>query len=144
MSFYIDTSCLLKLLFPEPESARTRVLVTTAERVVISSLARLETVIRIQGRYADKMISKSESTKLLQMFELVSESAPFDFRPRPAGLVADAERQIRPITNTAYCRTLDRLHLATITAFGLRRLLTNDTAQARADEALGIEVIFPR
>ena len=46
MSLYLDTSCLLKMLFPEPETRRVMQLVAVEEHVVISTLARLETVVR--------------------------------------------------------------------------------------------------
>ena len=42
VSLYIDTSCLLKLLFPEPESARVGESVAAEKRVVVSALGRLE------------------------------------------------------------------------------------------------------
>jgi hypothetical protein len=39
---------------------------------------------------------------------------------------------------------LDRLHLAVMKSLDVRRLLTNDHAQARAARALGFVVIVPR
>jgi uncharacterized protein with PIN domain len=42
MSLYIDTSCLLKLFLMEPESARVQELSSAEERVVVSTLVRLE------------------------------------------------------------------------------------------------------
>lgn len=53
------------------------------------------------------------------------------------------ETQMRPLGRSVHCRTLDRLHLATMEALGLRRLLTNDVLQARAARALGFEVRTP-
>jgi predicted nucleic acid-binding protein len=40
-------------------------------------------------------------------------------------------------------RTLDRLHLAAMEELEVRRLMTNDAAQAAAAKALGWEVIVP-
>ena len=48
MSLYLDTSCLLKMLFPEPETRRVMQLVAVEEHVVISTLARLETLVNPQ------------------------------------------------------------------------------------------------
>jgi hypothetical protein len=42
-----------------------------------------------------------------------------------------------------HCRTLDRLHLAIMASIGMRRLLTNNDAQARAARRLGFDVFLP-
>jgi predicted nucleic acid-binding protein len=42
-----------------------------------------------------------------------------------------------------HCRTLDRLHLAAMEELGLRRLMTNDAAEAAGAKALGFEVVGP-
>ena len=55
-----------------------------------------------------------------------------------------AEEHLRRLPRGAPCPTLDRLHLASMEALNLRRLLTNDDAQARAARALGFAVIVPR
>jgi len=43
---YLDTSCLLKLLRDEPESAEVRRAVNAEDEVVVSSLTELETAWR--------------------------------------------------------------------------------------------------
>lgn len=110
MSLYLDTSCLLKLFFPERESARVAALVAAEERVVISTLAHLELRVQVQGRVAGGTLPARSATALMAVID----------------------------------RTLDRLHLATMEALGLRRLLTNDETQARAAAARGFEVLRPR
>ena len=49
------------------------------------------------------------------------------------------ERKARRI----HCRTLDRLHLAAMEELGLRRLMTNDSAEAAGAKALGFAVVSP-
>ena len=39
---YIDTSCLIKVLLPEPDSPEVQALVAAEDAVIISSLAELE------------------------------------------------------------------------------------------------------
>ena len=65
-------------------------------------------------------------------------------RQRPPGIIEIAETQVRPVLKSAYCRTLDRLHLAAMQALGVHRLLTNDEPQARAARGLGFETTLPR
>ena len=62
----------------------------------------------------------------------------------PTAVVDVAEGQARTLPRDAYCPTLDRLHLAVMKSLDLRRLLTNDDAQARAARALGFSVVVPR
>ena len=51
---------------------------------------------------------------------------------------------MRPAVKSVYCRSLDRLHLATMQALGLHRLLTDDELQARTARGLGFEITLPR
>lgn len=49
MSLYLDTSCFLKVFFPEPETQATIALIGAEPEVVVSSLGRL---VQIQARVA--------------------------------------------------------------------------------------------
>jgi predicted nucleic acid-binding protein len=144
MSLYLDTSCLLKLFFAEPESAKTSLLVAAEPRVVVSSLARLEGLVQIQGRVAGGLLAARAAASLARLLDRTLASAPFDLVTTPAGIDAVAVAQLFPLGRSVHCRTLDRLHLAAMQALGVRRLLTNDEVQAHAAGALGFEVLRPR
>jgi len=49
-SLYVDTSCLLKLLFLEAESRRVAEILGSEEHVVVSSLARLEAIVQVHSQ----------------------------------------------------------------------------------------------
>lgn len=142
MSLYIDTSAFLKLLIVEPESAKTSKIIGGEHQVVVSSLTRLEAFIQVQRRMAAGMITADVAARLTEQIKALLQSAPFESRDCPADLIAVAENQI--VAPLIYCPTLDRLHLAAMEVFELRRLLTNDEAQAAAARALGFGVILPR
>jgi predicted nucleic acid-binding protein len=144
MALYLDTSCLLKVFFPEAETAKTLAAISAESRVVVSSLARLEMLSQIHGRVAGGLLSAPRAKRLLQRVEAVLKMAPYEPAPCPADLVEVAEAQMQPFPQSVYCRTLDRLHLAAMEALGLRRLLTNDDTQATAARALGFQVVLPR
>jgi predicted nucleic acid-binding protein len=144
MSLYLDTSCLLKLLLAEPESAKTSLLVAAEPRVVVSSLARLEALVQIQGRSAGGLLTTRSAATLARLLDQTLESAPFDLVTTPAGIDDVAAGQLLPLGRSVHCRTLDRLHLAAMQALDVRRLLTNDEIQARAAAALGFEILRPR
>lgn len=65
MSLYLDTSCLLKLLLPEPESRRVAEIVADEEHVIVSSLAPLEAVVQIHWRVAGGHLVRSGARALL-------------------------------------------------------------------------------
>lgn len=144
MAVYLDTSCLLKVFFPEPETAATVALIAQETHVVVSSLARLEALVHIHGRVAAKMLSKAAARRLIAHLDEVVLLEPYELTPCPADVIEVAATQVRPVVESAYCRSLDRLHLATMQALGLRRLLTNDDTQARAARGLGFETTLPR
>lgn len=144
MSLYLDTSCLLKLLFPEPESARVLDLVGREQRIVVSTLARLEALVQINGREEGRFITRRVGASLRRALESLLATPPFEPIDSPGHLDRIAEAQLRERTRAAHCRTIDRLHLAAMEGLGVRRLLTNDDQQSKAARALGFEVSAPR
>ncbi len=66
----------------------------------------------------------------------------YDFRPVPAATFSTALRQHRH-PQAAYCRSLDRLHLAAMEELNISRLMTLDQTQGRAARALGYKVTYP-
>ena len=142
MSLYIDTSALLKVFFIEPESDRAVSLVSGEAEVTVSSLAHLEALVQVKRRVASGLIKTKTADKLMLQIEARLRLAPFHLRKCPGDLIEIAGKQAA--SSTAYCSTLDRLHLAAMQLFGLRRLLTNDDTQAAAARALGYEVLLPR
>ena len=144
MALYLDTSCLLKVFFPEPETATTVALIAQESHVVISSLACLEALVHIHGRVAAKMLSAAAARRLIERFDQILQAEPYELVPCPPSIIEIAETQVRPAVKSAYCRTLDRLHLAAMQALGVHRLLTNDETQAQAARGLGFEITLPR
>jgi predicted nucleic acid-binding protein len=141
LAVYLDTSCFLKLFFPEPETARVAGLIAAETRVVISTLVRLETLCQLHARVTGGLMSKGMGTNLVRRIDRMLDADPYELvfcparcRGRHAGVSA----------KSIHCRTLDRLHLATMQVLGLQRLLTNDDRQAGAARALGFDVSLPR
>jgi predicted nucleic acid-binding protein len=139
---YLDTSCLLKLLREEPESAAVRAGVEAEEAVVVSSLAELETEAQLKAAAAGGEIRTSQWRQYQAKLMAMRNFDPFYFRHLPAAVFPTALRQHRH-PRAAYCRTLDRLHLAAMEELRLKRLMTLDQAQAKAAQALGYGVVCP-
>jgi predicted nucleic acid-binding protein len=138
---YLDTSCLLKLFFLEPESARVVEALASEEHVVVTELARLEAETQLRARLVGGLLTKSKHRRILGELTRTLSLDPFV----PVAFPADAFQGARRITESAkvHCRTLDLLHIAAMSALGLRRLFTNDRTQAKLAHSLGLLVNMP-
>lgn len=139
---YLDTSCLLKLLLEEPESSAVRAAVETEATVIVSSLAELETEVQLKAAAAGGQIRASQWRQYQAKLAAMRNFDPFHFRHLPATVFSTALRQHRH-PQAAYCRTLDRLHLAAMEELNLVRLMTLDEPQAKAAKLLNYRVIRP-
>ncbi len=140
-SLYLDTSCLLKLFFREPESAEVASIVAAEVRVVVSELGLLEASVQIHGRRLSGLLTRARAQRLEAVLEQTLAMQPFAVVPFAAAALARARGQAQTAQKVAHCRTLDRLHLAVMELEGLDRLLTNDGRQATAALAMGFEVL---
>jgi len=139
---YLDSSCLLKLLLTEPESEAVRQAVAREGDVVISTLTELETTVRLRAGRLGAVFGERRYRAYLNQLEKFRDVAPFRFLSLPGTVFQTALRQQRS-PRQPHCRSLDRLHLAAMEELGLRRLMTNDAAQAAGARALGFEVLSP-
>jgi predicted nucleic acid-binding protein len=140
-SLYLDTSCLLKLFFSEPESTEVAKLIASEARVVVSELGLIEASVQIQGRRASGSLPRARAQRLEEALGTTLSMKPFEVVPFAPATLARARDQARSAQKGAQCRTLDRLHLAVMELEGLSRLLTNDGRQATAARSLGFEVV---
>jgi predicted nucleic acid-binding protein len=139
---YLDTSCLLKLFFPEPESGRVMELLADEPRVVVSELGWLEADVQIRGRLRAGLLSRARARRLGEELARTLELEPFDLIAVPVDTMGRA--RALAADSAAHCRTLDLLHLAVMRGEQLHRLLTNDEAQAAAARGMGFAILQPR
>lgn len=141
MGLYLDTSCLLKLLFPEPESLWTARQVAKEDRVVVTSLARLEALVQVEGRRLGGLFSARQAAAVAKALDALLLQSPYELVTMPRDAIDVAEQQLK--RRAVHCRTLDRLHLSAMQSLGLSRILTNDNVQLKAAVALGFHAISP-
>jgi predicted nucleic acid-binding protein len=139
---YLDTSCLIKLLRDEPESASVRDAVDAENEVVVSSLVELETEVQLKAAAAGGEIRASQWRQYQAKLTAMRNFDPFCFRHLPAAVFSTALRQHRH-PQSVFCRATDRLHLAAMEELKLSRLMTLDEIQAKSALALEYEVIRP-
>lgn len=139
---YIDSSALLKLLWHEPESDAVRDHVASEDRVIVSSLAELETEVQLTAAWLAGRYGKTQWGRFRAKLAEFRATDPFGFRTLPGSVFETALRQ-HVAAGRVHCRTLDRLHLAAMTELDVARLMTHDAVQAQAARALGFEVVIP-
>jgi len=139
---YLDTSCLIKLLVDEPESADVRNAVKAEEGVVVSQLTELEAEVQLKGAATGGSIRTSQWRQLQAKLSAMRNFDPFHFKPLPATVFATALRQHR-YPQSIFCRAMDRLHVAAMEELGLTRLMTLDEIQAKVAAGLGYKITRP-
>ena len=139
---YADTSCLLKVLRPEPLSEAVWMAIHDEAMVVVSALAELETLVQLKAAWTGGGLSRSEWRQMETRFGVLRNQPPFEFRSLPAALFQTALRQHRN-SGRLHWRSLDRLHLAAMAELNITRLMTHDESQAKAAQDAGYQVVRP-
>ncbi len=126
---YLDSSAIVKLVVPEPESAALHRFLASEPEWVSSALSSLEVLRALQRReVADPQLERAR--ELLARIAL----APVDDR-----VLAVAARM-----PPSALRSLDAVHLATAQSlFGIEAFLTYDKRQLAAAVATGLPAISP-
>ena len=139
---YADTSCLLKLLRPEPLSEAVWSAINEEESVIISVLAELEMLVQLKSNWTGGMLTRNQWRQAEARFGILKNQPPFEFRALPAAIFPTALRQHRN-SSDKHCRSLDRLHLAAMEELKVSRLMTNDEKQAKAALEAGFRIVRP-
>ena len=127
MSWYIDSSAILKLLIFEKESTALAQFLDVP--VKTSAISRVE-VIRSLNRISPEKIAEGQAA--LYRFEMIPVSSP---------ILSLAENFPAVIT----LKSLDAIHVATVVFLNktIRGLITYDKAMIKNAKELGIKVVSP-
>lgn len=127
MSWYLDSSAILKTIFDEKE--RPELLRVLASQSISSRVSRVE-VRRTVARLAPTKVG-----------EVTHELERINFMPISDAILLAAENFSSEIT----LRTLDAIHVATVMSLegSIQGLITYDKQMAANAQLLGIKVISP-
>lgn len=132
MKLYFDSSALVKLVQPEPESESLRQFTASHRRdqLVTSALSRVEVVRTARTGGTDAI---ARACRLLADFDMMAMEI----------VLLDRAADLNPGMRL---RSLDAIHLVTALMVGpdLRALVTYDTRMTEAAHMLGIPVEAPR
>jgi predicted nucleic acid-binding protein len=126
---YLDSSALIKLVIPEPESRTLRAELASWTRHATSALARTE-VVRAAGRVDPA--ARALAGRIVRAVSLIAVTDE----------LLDRAATLEPPS----LRSLDALHLASALSLGgvLGPVVTYDVRLAEAASAAGLDVIAPR
>ncbi len=140
---YLDTGCLLKLYYPEPDSEAVAKLVAE-HTIALVALHELE----LSNALELKLFRKE--AKLAQV-RAVHEFVEADLRAgklhRPAlvwdDVLRDSKALARGHTRKIGCRSLDILHCSAARLLAVSSFLTTDARQRRLAGAIGLDCPIP-
>src|SRR5436309_3457514 len=128
---YIDSSSLLKLLRNEKESPAVVKAVAAEQKVLISVLTELETLVHLKAAWLGRDYNLARLRRLEAQLAFFRNKPPHEFRSLSSSVFQTALRQHRNAADV-HCRSMDRLHLAAMEELKVRRLMTHDERQGNA------------
>lgn len=136
---YLDTGCLLKLYYPEPESARVARLVAD-EAIAFVGMHELELANALQL----KVFRREATTTQVRMTEaLVQDDARAGVLHRPLlpwdEVWREASSMARAHTRALGCRSLDIVHCAAARLLSADSFVTTDSRQRKLAVKVGLK-----
>jgi predicted nucleic acid-binding protein len=135
---YVDTSCLVKLYYPEPESARVAELVS-GQVLVFLSLHDLE----ISNALELKLFrGEARPAQVRKVAALIEEDIRTGVFHRPPVMWEEvwssAKLFAKAHSRTGGCRSLDILHCAAAKHLSVTTFVSSDDRQRRLAKAIGL------
>lgn len=134
---YLDTSALVKLYVPEPESARVDRALRRRDDLLVSDLAVTELASALGRRCREGALDAARAARIYQ--RVLADRADELFRR--VDLIAEVHRESeRLLLSSALVplRSLDALHLALAASSGAMTIYTFDRNLARAAGTIGL------
>jgi hypothetical protein len=134
---YLDTSALVKLYLPEPDSASVERALRRRRDLVVSDLAITEVASAVSRRAREGALSRLDAGRLYRQLLAHAEAGVFlraDIVPETH---REAERLLLSLAEVPL-RSLDALHLALAIGAGARSLFTFDMRLAAAGLEVGL------
>ncbi len=138
---YLDTGCLVKLYYPEPDSALVAGLVH-GKPIWHTSLHELEftNALGLKAFRTSATLAQIQSARNLVAADLnagVLVSSEVDWRD----IFAEARRLAEQYTPSIGCRSLDILHCAAAKALATPEFVTTDARQRKLAAAMGLNAV---
>jgi predicted nucleic acid-binding protein len=135
---YLDTGCLLKLYYPEPDSESVAALVR-AQVIAYVPLHALEIANALALKQFRKEAKNSQVAAVRAILESDLQSGSIHRPSTPwDDVFREAQRLAETHTRTFGCRSLDILHCAVARTLAIAQFVTTDERQRRLAVAMGM------
>jgi predicted nucleic acid-binding protein len=140
---YFDTGLVLKLLIPEPLSAKVQAfLQKRGVPVPYPRLVELELENTLQAKVFRRELTVGQVRLCREFLSNLLQEGRFFRPPLPWDeVMLDALEMMPTITASTGCRTLDLLHVVSARKLGFREFVTGDRRQAAAARACGLRAV---
>jgi hypothetical protein len=135
---YFDTSYIAKFYFNEPESARVRELVRTADTIHSSLWALAEFHAVLHRRLREGSASPGDARDLKSRFSEHVREGLWKLIPVSEALLQATSALIVSAPSDLFVRTADAVHLATAQQIGESEVWTNDRHMLAAAPYFGL------
>jgi predicted nucleic acid-binding protein len=140
MGVYIDSSALVKVYVPEPESDRLDRFLRGRRDLMISELAITEVISAVARRRREKTLKPKQANEIHNAILSDAESGLFRKQDMSPALHRAAERLLLSSASIPL-RTLDALHIALALSAAASHLITFDDRLANAAVMHGLFLI---
>lgn len=135
---YLDTGCLIKLYYPEPESLRVARL-ASGKTIALTALHELE----LSNALELKLFRREATPAQIRMTGALVEGdtrAGSLYRPLLAweDVLREASSMVKAHTRTLGCRSLDVLHCAAARYLSVASFVTTDARQRKLAIKVGL------
>ena len=143
---YWDTSCLIKLYTPEPDSATFRAHLATGGACVTCDIAPLEFWATVRRKEAEGVLAVREAEKVHAALQSDIAAGSITIIPCDAAVRAKFHTIVEhchALQPPIFIRTNDALHLAAAMCAGETEIVATDKRLREAAVALGLTVFPP-
>ena len=146
-AIYWDTSALLKLYAPEPDSSGyLRLLIQQPENLAISFLHRVELYFALCGKESRGEIVTGSARRLFELFDRHVSAGRYYLIPWGEDVALESRQLLDASLNAmppVMLRSLDGLHLGALRAAKIQSVVTADMRMRDAARIAAIGVIEP-
>ena len=138
---YLDTGCLLKLYYPEPNSASVAAVVA-GKGIIFTALNELETVSALQLKRFRGEATEGQVEAAMRLVRADLASGKLMQPPvNWAAVFHDAAELARAHASSSGCRSLDVLHCSLAVAVEADGFVSTDARQITVAAAMGLDVV---
>jgi predicted nucleic acid-binding protein len=138
---YLDTGCLVKLYYPEPDTSKVVALVS-GKALCHTPLHELEflNALQLKRFFGSATVLQVSAARALIAADLqagVLVSSAADWR----SIYSEAVKLAEQFTGTIGCRSLDVLHCAAAKVLSANEFISNDLRQGKLAAAMGLNLL---